>query len=129
MLDAGVIELSSSKWASPIVVVDKKDGTLRLCVDYRRLKAESMADAYPMPRIDDLIDRLGKAKFITTLDLTHGYWQVPMARLSRHLTAFTTPFGLFQFRVMPFVFRVPQQRSSGLWTRSCKVWRTMQLLT
>ena len=102
MLVAGVIEPSSSEWASPIVLVDKKDGTLRLCVDYRRLNAESLADAYPMPRIDDLIDRLGKAKFITTLDLTRGYWQVPMAKASRHLTAFTTPFGLFQFRVMPF---------------------------
>ena len=71
-------------------------------IDYRRLNAESQMDAYPMPRIDDLIDRLGKAKFITTLDLTRGYWQVPMAKTSRHLTAFTTPFGLFQFRVMPF---------------------------
>ena len=102
MLNAGVIEPSSSEWASPIVLVDKKDGTLRLCIDYRRLNAESLADAHPMPQIDDLIDRLGKAKFITTLDLTCGYWQVPMARISRHLSAFTTPFGLFQFRVMPF---------------------------
>ena len=55
-----------------------------------------------MPPIDDLIDWLGKAKFITTLGLTYGYWQVPMAKLSRHLTAFTTPFDLIQFRVMPF---------------------------
>ena len=102
MLDAGIIEPSSSEWASPIVLVNKKDGTLRLCIDYRRLNAESQMDAYPMPRIDDLIDRLGKAKFITTLDLMRGYWQVPMASTSRHLTAFTTPFGLFQFKVMPF---------------------------
>ena len=95
MLDAGIIEPSSSEWASPIVLVNKKDGTLRLCIDYRRLNAESQMDAYPMPRIDDLIDRLGKAMFLTTLDLTRGYWQVPMASISRHLTAFTTPFGLF----------------------------------
>ena len=95
MLDAGIIEPSSSEWASPIVLVNKKDGTLRLCIDYRRLNAESQMDAYPMPRIDDLIDRLGKAMFLTTLDLTRGYWQVPMASTSRHLTAFTTPFGLF----------------------------------
>eukprot|EP00731_Ephydatia_muelleri_P015573 Em0008g1293a len=99
---AGVIEPSSSEWASPIVLVGKKDGTLRFCIDYRRLNSESLADAYPMPRIDDLIDRLGKARYISTLDLTRGYWQVPMAKASRHLTAFTTPFGLFQFRVMPF---------------------------
>ena len=97
MLHSGIIEPSSSEWASPIVLVDKKDSTLRLCVDYRRLNAESRMDVYPMPRIDDLINRLGKAKFITTFDLTRGYWQVPMAKSSWHLTAFTTPFGLFQF--------------------------------
>ena len=93
---------SSSEWASPIVLVDKKDSTLQLCVDYRRLNPESRMDAYPMPRIDDLINRLGKAKFITSFDLTRRYWQVTMAKSSRHLTAFTTPFGLFQFKVMPF---------------------------
>ena len=64
MLDEGMIEPSSSEWTSPIVLVNKKDGTLRLCVDYRQLNAGSQMDEYPMPRIDDLIDRLGKAKFI-----------------------------------------------------------------
>ncbi len=62
----------------------------------------SLTDAYPMPRIDGLIDELGKASFITTLDLTHGYWQVPVAKKDRHKTAFITPFGLFQFKRMPF---------------------------
>ena len=75
---------------------------MRLCVDYRQLNAVSQSDAYLMPRVDDLIDRLGKAKFITTLNLTRGYWQVPLAKSSRHFTSFTTPFGLYQFRVMPF---------------------------
>lgn len=98
----GIIERSSSEWAAPIVLVKKKDNTLRMCVDYRRLNAVSRADAYPMPRVDDLIDQLGKAKFITTLDLSRGYWQVPVEETSRPKTAFTTPFGLFQFRVMPF---------------------------
>ena len=55
-----------------------------------------------MPRVDELIDRLGNAKFITTLDLTRGYWQVPMEEASRPMTAFTTPFGLYQFQMMPF---------------------------
>ena len=98
----GIIERSLSEWAFPIVLVKKKDGSLRMCVDYRRLSAVADADAYPMPRVDDMIDALGKSKYITTLDLARGYWQVPMQDKSRPLTAFTTPFGLFQFRVMPF---------------------------
>ena len=102
MEENGVIEPSSSDWAAPIVLVKKKDGTIRLCVDYRKLNSFSRADVYPMPRIDELIDRLGKAKFVTTLDLTRGYWQVPIAESAREKTAFMTPFGLYQFQIMPF---------------------------
>ena len=101
-MEKGIIEPSDSDWAAPIVVVKKKDGTLHLCVDYRRLNALSKVDAYPMPRMDDLIDQLGKAKYVTTLDLTHGCWQVPVEEGSRAKTAFSTPSGLYQFRVMPF---------------------------
>ena len=67
MLEAGIIEPSQSEWSAPIVLVKKKDGTLRLCVDYRRLNSVSKSDAYPMPRIDDLIDQLGEARYLTTL--------------------------------------------------------------
>ena len=102
MLDHGIIEPSSSDWASPIVLVGKKDGTLRLCVDYRKLNSVSNMDAYPMPRIEELLDNLGEAKFISTLDLSRGYWQVPVEPEAQAKTAFTTPFGLFQFRRMPF---------------------------
>ena len=98
----GVTEPSSSDWAAPIVLVKKKDGTICLCVNYRKLNGLSRADAHPMPRIDELIDRLGKAKFVTTLDLTWGYWQVPVAESAREKTAFGTPFGLYQFWMMPF---------------------------
>ena len=102
MQEQGIIEPSTSEWASPVVLVKKKDGALRLCVDYRKLNGASLSDAYPMPRIDELIDRLGHARYITTLDLTRGYWQVPLAESAKSKTAFATPFGLFQFNVMPF---------------------------
>jgi hypothetical protein len=102
MLDCGIIEPSRSEWSFPVVLVPKKDGSIRLCVDYRKLNTVSKSDSYPMPRVDELIDRLGGTEYISTIDLTKGYWQVPMAKCSRDKTAFATPFGLYQFRVMPF---------------------------
>ena len=102
MEEDGIIAPSSSEWSFPIVLVKKKDGSLRMCVDYRRLNSSSPVDAYPMPRIDDIIDRLGEAKYISTLDLTRGYWQVPVAPEDQCKTAFVTPFGLYQYKVMPF---------------------------
>ena len=76
MLEEGVIEPSTSDWAAPIVLVQKKDGILRFCMDHRKLNGQSKVDPYPMPRVDELIDKLGHAKFLTTLDLARGYWQV-----------------------------------------------------
>lgn len=102
MLSLGVIEPSSSEWCSPVVLVPKKDGTLRFCIDFRQINALSRFDPYPMPRVDDLVERLGKAKFISTLDLSKGYWQVPLSPQAKELTAFRTPFGLYHFTVMPF---------------------------
>ncbi len=102
MLDLGVIEESHSDWASPIVLVPKTDGSVRFCVDYRKVNAVSKFDAYPMPRVDELLDRLGTARFYSTLDLTKGYWQIPLSPLSKEKSAFTTPFGLHQFITLPF---------------------------
>ncbi len=99
MLDLGVIQPSFSLWASPVVLADKKDGGVRFCVDYRKVNQVSKFDAYPMPRVEEV---LGPAKCISTLDLARGYWQVPMADASKEKTAFTTPFGLYEFNVMPF---------------------------
>ncbi len=93
---------SRSDWASPIVLVPKTDGSVRFCVDYRKVNAVSKFDAYPMPRVDELFDRLGTARFYSTLDLTKGYWQIPLSPLSKEKSAFTTPFGLHQFVTLPF---------------------------
>ena len=102
MLKQGIIEPASSERALPIVIIKKKDDTIRLCVDYRRLNAMTQVDAYPMPRIDDILDQVGQARYITTLDLAKGYWQVPVAKEDRPKTVFITPRGLYQFKMMPF---------------------------
>lgn len=102
MLSLGIIEASKSEWCHPVVLVPKKDGSIRFCIDFRYLNAISQFDSYPTPRIDDMVERLGKARYLTTIDLCKGYWQVPLTERSKELTAFRTPWGLFQFKVMPF---------------------------
>ena len=82
MLKMGVIRPSTSPWASPVVIVPKKDGGVRFCVDYRKLNRVAKFDAYPMPRIDDVIEKVGKARYISTLDLARAYWQIPMSESS-----------------------------------------------
>ncbi|KAL1282690.1 hypothetical protein QQF64_001493 [Cirrhinus molitorella] len=102
MLKLGVIEPSRSPWSSPVVMVPKPDGTLRFCNDFRRLNEISEFDGYPMPRVDELLDRLGRARYISTLDLTKGYWQVPLTKEAKPKTAFSTPSGHWQYRTLPF---------------------------
>ena len=102
MQETGVIELSNSPWSSPVVMVCKKDGTLRFCMDYRELNKITKRDTFPLPCVDDLQEKLGNSRYFTTLDLASGYWQIRVAPGSQEKTAFVTPYGLFQFRVMPF---------------------------
>ena len=102
MLARNVIQPSTSPWASPIVIVRKKDGSARFCVDYRKLNAITRKDAYPLPRIDDTLDTLSGSRWFSTLDLLSGYWQVEVAEGDRDKTAFATQSGFFEFKVMPF---------------------------
>ena len=98
----GLIERSNSPWSSALVLVRKKDGSLRCCVDYRALNEATVKDSYPLPRIDDTLDALVGASWFSTLDLKSGYHQIGMADEDREKTAFSCGGGLWQWRVMPF---------------------------
>ena len=102
MLARDVVEVSDSPWGSPIVLVKKKDGSYRYCIDYRKVNKISVKDAYPLPRPDDCFDALYGSAWFSTLDLCSGYWQVELDPEDRPKTAFITRSGLFQFKVLPF---------------------------
>ena len=130
MLAEGVIESGEGPWAAPVVLVKKKDGNVRFCVDYRKLNEITIKDAYPLPRIDDSLDTLAGACCFSTLDLASGYWQVEMAKEDREKTAFATHRGLYQFKVMPFGLcnapgtfeRLMEITMRGLQWRTCLVY-------
>jgi transposase InsO family protein len=102
LLNTGVISESQSPYASPIVLVRKKDGRLRMCCDYRLLNKKTLKDAFPLPRIEDSLDKLHGSKFFSCLDLKSAYNQVEIDECDRHKSAFTTPFGLYQYNFMAF---------------------------
>lgn len=102
MLEANIIRESVSDYASPVILVRKKDGNMRMCVDYRMLNSVTVKEIYPMPIIEDEIARLSGQSCFITLDLASGYYQVPISESAKHLTAFVTPDGLYEFNRMPF---------------------------
>ena len=100
MLDQGVIEPSTSPWALPIMLL-KKDGSIRFCIDYRKINDVTWKDTYPLPHIDETLEALTGTKYFSTLDLASGYWQVELDLQEQKKSAFTTPHGLYKFK-MPF---------------------------
>ena len=130
MLEEGQIEHSVSAWSAPTVLVTKKDGTTRFCVDYRWLNARTKKDAFPLPRIDDSLNSLSGQAWFSTLDLASGYWQVRLSEEAKPKTAFATHSGLFQFAVMPFGLcnapatfeRLMSQVMRGLHWKRCLVY-------
>lgn len=102
MLDSGIVRESSSSFASPIVLVNKKSGEKRLCVDYRALNKKTKREHYPSPRIEDQLDLLSGSSLYISLDLASGYYQIPIAEESRDKTAFVTPDGQYEYNRMPF---------------------------
>ena len=102
MLEAKVIQPSLSPWAFPVVLVEKKDGEQRFCIDYRKLNHITKKDSYPLPRIDDTFDMLHGKKFFTTLDLASGYWQIELEESAKEKTAFIVENNLYEFNRMSF---------------------------
>mgnify|MGYP002474891603 FL=1 len=98
----GIIRPSNSPWSSPILLVQKKDGTKRFCVDYHKLNSVTKKDVYPIPRIEDVLERLNGMKNFTTLDLVQSYYQIAVAEEDKEKTAFVTEQGSYEYNVMPF---------------------------
>ncbi len=105
LLAHNLAEPSFSSWSSSCILVRKPDNSYRFCTDYRRLNSLTMPDCFPLPRIDDCVDREGSAQFVSKFDLLKGYWQVPLTSRAKELSAFITPDSFLQYTVMPFRVR------------------------
>ena len=102
LLENGLIEPSKSNWSSPCILVPKPDGSYRLCTDYRKVNNVTKSDSFPIPRMEDCVDKVGNAQYVTKFDLLKGFWQVPLTDRAKEISAFVVPSGLYQYKVMPF---------------------------
>jgi len=125
MLSLGIIEPSSSAYASPVVIVRKADGTNRVCVDCRKLNKITVFDPETMPQQEKIFAKLDKHKYFSTYDITKGYWQIPMSENNKAYTAFVTRKGLHQFRVMPFGLVNAPATFNRLMRKCCTVLSTL----
>ena len=105
MLENDIIEPSNSDFSSPSMLVSKPDGTYRFVTNFKAVNAITNCDSYPIPRIEDCIDKIGQTKYVSKFDLLKGFWQVPLTERAKRVSAFATPDGLYQYRVMPFGMR------------------------
>ena len=105
MLENGLAVPSTSSWSSPCLLVSKPDSTFRPCTDFRKISAVTKPDSFPLPRMDDCVDQVGSAKYVSKFDLLKGYWQVPLSERAREICSFVTPSGLYSYTVMPFGLR------------------------
>lgn len=119
MLTHGIAVPSSSSWASPSILVPKPDRTPRFCSDMRKVNSVTKSDSYPLPRIDDCIDLVGSAKFVSKFDLLKGYWQVPLSERAQEIASFVTPSGLYSYTVMPFGLKNAPATFQRLMNRVC----------
>ncbi len=105
LLKHGLAKPSCSPWSSPCLLVPKSDGTARFCTDYRKVNAVTIPDCFLLPRMEDCIDNLGSARYVSKLDLLKGYWQVPLTSRASDISAFVTPDNFLQYSVMAFRMR------------------------
>lgn len=102
LLENGIIRESQSNYCWPLLLVKKNDGSDRMCIDYRKLNSLTVKEIYPLPRIDDQLNRLQGSKYFTSLDMKSGYHQIPVAETSKRYTAFITPDSCYEFNKIPF---------------------------
>ena len=102
LLENDFIEPSQSNYRSPCILVPKSNGTYKMCTDYRKVNSLTKTDSFPIPRIDDYIDKVGNSKYVTKFDLLKGFWQVALTDKAKEVSAIATPNGLYEYKVMPF---------------------------